>query len=164
MVMICSLFVGCQIIAYHTDNIRTLPDSMRSVLQFTGLNQTWAMFAPYPTKVDGWYVTPGVLETGQLVDVQHYKETPPSYDKPTDMNTIYINNRWRKFLMNMRSADNLNYREQYAKYLCRTWNNNRTAPNRLETFQIDFMKEVTTDTGVLPLERITLWEHHCIQH
>jgi hypothetical protein len=47
----------------------TLPEHTVPLGPFLGLDQYWGMFAPSPSKEDGWYVIPGELRDGQKVDL-----------------------------------------------------------------------------------------------
>ena len=66
----CLLYICCW-------NIRTVAPSFARVfpprinaLGYTlRIDQYWAMFAPAPAKDDGWFVMPGRLVDGRLVDV-----------------------------------------------------------------------------------------------
>ena len=47
----------------------TLPELVRAPGNMAGLDQVWNMFAPFPAKDDGWYVIPGRLRNGRVVDL-----------------------------------------------------------------------------------------------
>src|SRR6266508_4893070 len=60
-------------------NLATLPNTgikfserTRSIGYVLRLDQTWNMFALYPLKDDGWYVIPGRLKDGEVVDLDSY--------------------------------------------------------------------------------------------
>ena len=92
----------------------TLPE--RTVPRtFLGLDQYWGMFAPSPSREDGWYVIPGELRDGQKVDLMpitrdDYTMHPISYEKPQDIPATYKNEHWRKYLENIYNQDHAGQR------------------------------------------------------
>jgi hypothetical protein len=59
------------------------------------------MFAPSPSKEDGWYVIPGNLQDGRRVDLMpitrdDYGMHRVSNEKPQDVPASYKNEHWRK--------------------------------------------------------------------
>ena len=47
----------------------TMPERLEPLGYSFGVAQSWSMFAPFPTKDDGWFVLPGTLRGGQQVDL-----------------------------------------------------------------------------------------------
>jgi hypothetical protein len=124
------------------------------------------MFAPYPLRDDGWYVIPGVLQSGKEVDVFR-GGAPVSFAKPSAaaIAAQYKDERWRKYLMNLYLAVNSDYRLYYGQYLCRKWNEGKAPndPTQLNTFDIYFMIRTNvlwTQPPQSP-KKVLLHSHHC---
>ncbi len=147
-----------------------IPQNWKWVAWTTRLDQSFNMFAPAPLVEDGWYVIPATLRDGSQIDlfrngpmIEHDFRIPVSYEKP-QTGSIYPDQRWQKYLMNIAEQDNAKYREGYGKYLCRTWNGRHTGGDTLMSFQIIFVLEKTPPLGTpaaTPPSPITLWNHQC---
>jgi predicted DCC family thiol-disulfide oxidoreductase YuxK len=142
----------------HTDII---PQELKPLVNITRIDQKFDMFAPKPLVDDGWYVIPGILSSGKLVDL--FKNgSAVSYEKPLDVSSLYKNQRWQKYMMNLWNRDYEKYRLSYGQYLCRSWNKEHDHSNQLQTFQIIFMRETTLpDYQVPEVVPVTIWDHHC---
>ncbi len=149
-------------------NFQTMPNhqtiitgSWNRLADITRIDQRFNMFAPYPLLDDGWYVIPGKLSDGREVDLFR-SGAPVSYDKPKDVQALYKNQRWQKYMMNLWASDYQKYRLAYGQYLCRDWNNSHNGDETLQTFKIIFMKETTLLNYETPkVEPVTIWDHHC---
>lgn len=133
------------------------------------------MFAPSPPKHDGWWVVPGELEDGKLVDVlpvihNDYGLHEVSYQKPEDIGSTVKN--WQKYLNYMtikeftdtpkRRDDQREKRESFSGYLCQEWNEHHAGEESLESLSIVYMSESTPPPGQTPeIEREMLHEHSC---
>lgn len=74
------------------EHYRLLSERMRVVGYILRLDQSWNMFAPYPTKEDGWFVVVGRLNYGGLVDLfgnENGKDV--SWEKPALVSSTYKN-------------------------------------------------------------------------
>jgi hypothetical protein len=145
----------------------TLPERAVPLGPFLGLDQYWGMFAPSPSKEDGWYVIPGELRDGQKVDLMpitrdDYSLHPISYEKPQDIPATYKNEHWRKYLENIYNQDHADQRLYFGQYICRQWNAHHTGADTLETFRIIYMLEQTLpDYRQSKPEKVDLWNHEC---
>src|SRR5215217_3917039 len=145
----------------------TLPERTVPLGPFLGLDQYWGMFAPSPSKEDGWYVIPGKLRDGQQVDLMpitrdDYSMHRVSYEKPQDVPATYKNEHWRKYLENIYNQDHAGQRLYFSQYICRQWNAHHTGANTLETFRIIYMLEMTLpDYRQSKPEKVDLWNHTC---
>jgi hypothetical protein len=144
----------------------SMPDRYRWIGIATRTDQIWDVFAPYPSRDDGWYVIPGVLRDGRQVDL--FRDgAPVSFTKPSApaIAAQYKDERWRKYLMNLSLAVNRGDRVHYARYLCRKWNEGRAAddPEQLDTFDIYFMMPTNVPWPQTPQshEKSLLHSHHC---
>ncbi len=125
-----------------------------------GFEQTWNMFSP-PLRDDGWYVIPGKLKNGTMVDL--FRDGKPvSWEKPKRVALMYPTERDRKYMMNLWLASNKEYRLYYGKYLCRDWNSKHQGDEQLESFKINFMLEKTRPNRLPPkVEKKEIWKHWC---
>lgn len=83
-------------------------------------DQNWQMFAPNPVRTTRWFAAPGVLADGSEVDVLHGSQV--ELDRPPNVADTYPTFRWRKYLSNVRSTDDGEYRAALGSYLCDRWN------------------------------------------
>ncbi|MFC6765885.1 HTTM domain-containing protein [Natrinema soli] len=97
-----------------------VPDPAENVLDTAHAGQSWRMFAPDPTSDARWLVVPSELENGEKIDV--YQGSAVDWDRPPSVENTHETARWRKYVSNMRYADNENHRSYYANYLCGQWN------------------------------------------
>ena len=69
-----------------------------------------------------------------------------------------MRNLWLKTYKDMRLY--------YGKGLCRQINAERTGDDRLHTFEIWYMKEVTgpPEEGELPVVPVRIWTHYCFRN
>jgi hypothetical protein len=152
-----------------------VPTPAYQISVLSGLSQGWFMFAPSPPKHDGWWVVPGELEDGKLVDVlpvihNDYGLHEVSYQKPEDIGSTVKN--WQKYLNYMtikeftdtpkRRDDQREKRESFSGYLCQEWNEHHAGEESLESLSIVYMSESTPPPGQTPeIEREMLHEHSC---
>jgi hypothetical protein len=116
------------------DNVKgILPDfPMPASLTDAGLrlriNQQWRMFTPSPPREDGWWVIPGRLADGRLVDLSAHGPAL-TWQKPAliSANTAL---RWR-----------------FVDWTCRNWNRSHPPAERLERVEMYFMTETTLPPG-----------------
>ena len=127
------------------------------------LYQIWNLFAPYPIMDDGWYVIDGELMNGEKVDVYNESIGEVNWDKPDVVSSTYENNRWRKYLTSIRRKPNSSQMQNYAKYLCRNWNQSHSIDDRLNRFEIYFMLELSKPPGesVNEIIKTPIWSHWC---
>jgi hypothetical protein len=157
------------------ENLRTLPAAkglpspapLRAVVQVLRLDQRWNLFAPRPMTDDGWFVVPGALEGGELVDV--FRGGSPvrlveldERSKPADVSAELGGYRWRKYLQNLRRGRNTRHRPHYAMYLCREWNASHEGAQRLTALQLLYVRESTPPPGgIAKVERVPLGHFEC---
>src|SRR6185503_15723487 len=86
-------------------NVTSLPaapfrlgESFQRIGYLLRLDQTWNMFAPSPTKDDGWYVIPGRLRDGSTVDLFR-NGGDVRWDRPASVAASFPNSRWRRYMM-----------------------------------------------------------------
>ena len=160
-------------------NVRWLGNLLR-------LDQKWDMFAPYPMKDDGWYALPGRLANGEWVELWRNEpvqwvpldtsdgHTPVLNDddpalelarfKPEEASSEFKSQRWRKYMRNIWMKENKKWRLHYGRYVCREWNNSHRGMERLKSFRLVYIKEVTPKPGrETKLEPVVIWTHDCFR-
>jgi hypothetical protein len=152
-------------------NVGTLPGSIHHVpenIKWLGvmlrLDQEWNMFAQNPFKDDGWFVMPGKLRDGSLVDV--FRDGKPvTWDKPRRISKMYPTQRWRKFYVDhIVPEEKEKYRMYLSKYLCRDWNSRNPDDKLLEEFEIFYMMESTPPNYRPPkIEKKSVWKQYCYE-
>ena len=62
-------------------------------------------------------------------------------------------------------ASNLKLRIYLGKYFCRKYNNTHSNNDRLDTFDIYFMKQYTAtfEKPPSPVKKVNLWSHRCFE-
>jgi hypothetical protein len=137
----------------------TLSERVRSIGYVLRLNQKWSMFAPGPAKGDGWYVIPGKLQNGRIVDVLENGK-PVHWAKPALISATFKNDHWRKLMEVMRKQTSLF--PHYAVYICRDWNRRNGGTEKLLELEIVFLLERTQPNyDYSPVEKITFLKHQC---
>lgn len=152
-------------------NLRTLPnygiemqENWRRVATALRLDQKWNMFAPFPLKADGWFVMDGKLKDGSSYDLMRHIKGPVSYEKPTIVSLQHSNARWRKYMMNINQKKRRDYRLYFGKYTCAQFNTGTPWDQKLDRFELVFIKELSRPPGEpLTTERISLWNHDCFK-
>jgi len=118
----------------------SVPPDLRWIGYLVRLNQKWDMFAPRPTRNDGWFVMHGQLRNGQEVDV--LRELPyVSFDKPEDVVGAFGGMRWRKYLSNIYLAKYRGHRRYYSRYLCQVWNRDHVYAENLMDLKVVVVSE-----------------------
>ncbi len=123
-----------------------MPERLLPLNYFLGIDQSWGMYAPYPSKDDGWFVIPGTLRGEEQVDLMgvargDFTLRQVSWEKPQYVANTYKNEPWRKYFESILSYSD--QRPHFGRYICREWNARHTGSEELMTFQIVFMLEKT---------------------
>jgi hypothetical protein len=142
-------------------NFGDTPRQVQWLSAFTRLDQQWSMFAPVPTHEDGWFAMPARWKNGVEADL--YTRRPVAWTKPAEINEMFPDERWRKYLMNLWM---LKYRDQWdnvGKWACRASLKHDAPGNQLQSFKVYYMFELTVPPGKpqTPAEKVFLWEHYC---
>jgi hypothetical protein len=145
-----------------------VPQPLRAFAQVLRLDQRWNLFAPRPMTDDGWYVVPGALESGELVDVSRGGAPVrlaqlDQRSKPADVSREFGSYRWRKYLQNLRQPRrNARHRELYGAYLCRQWNESHSGAERVAALQLIYVRERTQPPGLpAKIDRVALGHFAC---
>jgi hypothetical protein len=138
-----------------------IPPSVQRVAEVLRLDQVWSTFAPSPYRNGGWFVMPGRLRNGRDVDV--FRDGAPlRWEKPERIDRMFPIYRWHKYARGVLGARDSMHVELWAQYLCRAFNERRSASEQLEDLRIAFVRErVLPNYRRTAPERIFLWEHRC---
>jgi hypothetical protein len=143
--------------------VAALNDFFNIPLMMTRLDEYWGMFAPAPTREDGWYAVEGRLRNGKVIDAFRQKRDI-DYGKPTSVKGFYPNERWRKFMMNIWLRQYKDFRGPFAHYLCWDWNRKNSGSDRLDRVTISFMLEMTPSPGeATHVNRVVLGDYPCME-
>lgn len=139
-----------------------LPSLAQDISGTLRLGQGWIMFAPAPSRVDGWYVVRGKTIAGTVVDVLRDRSGEPDWSRPTYLAREYATYRWRRFLILITNDNAAKYRPYYAQYLCRAWNDAKAPSQQLAELTIYFNGEIVpSDYGPRQTRRLLVYEHKC---
>ena len=137
-----------------------MPRYLESFGYLTRLSQDWIMFSK-PITESGWFVVAANQRDGKKIDLFNGGQ-PLTFDKPAVVSKQYPDDRWRKYIINIYQENKNEYWLNYARYLCRSWNDFHEPQEQVETFKIIFMKEVILpEGGKLPPEQQVMWSHDC---
>ncbi|MEM1296275.1 MAG: hypothetical protein AAGH89_12985, partial [Verrucomicrobiota bacterium] len=134
------------------------PRSWNWIGEVTGLRQYWSMFSPKPMLDDGWYVFTARKIDGTVVDLRTKERV--TWQKPELVSSTYKNQRWRKYLMNLRLKKHHEHRKFLVPWLMERWNETHPESEKLVAMQMVYVQELTTETGTEPHEKIVLYEFH----
>lgn len=135
-----------------------------AVVYMTMLDQSWKMFAPYPTPEDGWYVIEGLTEDGRRFDLWN-GGGPPTEAKPADFRNAFPSTQWLAYLAGLRRARNREYRPYFGHYLCRSWNERHLEVDQVRLVSINYMLEITPPPGepTSPALPELVWQQPCAE-
>jgi hypothetical protein len=125
------------------------------------LDQYWNMFAPSPSREDGWYVIEGQLDDGSKIDA--FRDTKGiSYEKPASADGFYPDERWRKYMMNIWLRNFVRFRQPFAGYLCWNWNKDHSGGDHMIGLRVYFMLETTPPPGEpVSVQKLDLLDYAC---
>lgn len=143
-----------------------MPDGLAALRQTMGLYQNWTMFAPHPEMTSAWPVILGELKDGSVVDVYNKRAGIPSWSKPELVSAVYRNYRWRKYLSIMEDlsyeTESNRFAQNYARYLCRSWNAKAPEGKALSVLNIYFNVEWSLpDYQPKTVRNRLVWSHDC---
>lgn len=107
----------------------------RTVLR---LSQGWRMFVP-PYRDAGWFVAVGTRADGSEVNVLFGEGGEVVWERPRYVAHMFPDQRWRKYLVNLRKPTFAGHRRRLAGYLCRAWNSAHP-DDRVATVDVYYLK------------------------
>lgn len=132
------------------------PRSLNGAAFALRLDQHWSMFAPFPTREDGWFVLRAGLSDGSEVDLLRDGEVT-DWSKPARLSSTFKDARWQKYLMNLWLQRYHEFRPAYGDWLVRHWNRDHGGLSQVVAWQLYFIHEPTLDEGKTgPLQRVLL--------
>jgi hypothetical protein len=150
-IVVAALFITALAEAYNS-NIRPrlhtalCPEFrlLRGFLMQPQVLQDWNLFAPDPSRDNGWWVVDGVTETGARFDPLTGRV--PTLDKPADLASRH-DRYWRKYLSRLPARTSKAYRPGFARYITRV--NHRSFPpgQRLRAFKLIYVRDRTPPPG-----------------
>lgn len=144
-----------------------VPYPLKRLPLYARLDQKWNMFAPYPLKIDGWYIVLGTKLDGFKVDLMRNAfqgSEKISFEKPDSVSSLYPSQRWRKYMMNLRRKKYKRHRGLFLRHLCRKWNYQASGMDQLKEIELIFMKERTPPPGQTGrVERLALHQQSCLR-
>ena len=137
------LFTTCYVIVWNLGNEPTrpniwIPTSLSGPAYTTRLDQRWNMFSPSPPYQDGWWVVVGRRRSGKLVNVLD-PSTSVSWDKPEVIAQTYLNQRRRRWWMELRSSDNDFLYHSTCAYLSRQVNPRQRSLHEVTEIKLYYM-------------------------
>ena len=138
------------------------PQKARPVTLAVGLHQFWNLFAPYPSREDGWFVIPAKLADGTEVDL--FRDAAPvSWDPPEDRRGEFSSVRHFQHMINLWKRRYKQYREPWARYMCRTWKQRLGPERQPERIDLVYMLEKTPEPGKEgKVAKRRIWRQNCI--
>jgi hypothetical protein len=140
-----------------------VPQPINFVARMLRLDQGWGMFAPRPMVDDGWFVMPGKLLKDKDFSFDRFTgKTPIDWSQPVYVSSMYPHERWRKYIMNLWASQYTNQRVYYARWVCRHWNRLHHGGDRLDRFQVYYMRADTKPGYVASKPvKVSMWDHYC---
>jgi hypothetical protein len=137
------------VLAVNVDSVRPLglPAPLTAAGNALRLQQQWRMFTPDGPRRDGWFVIPGALADGTVVDLGPHGPTL-SWEKPARISAANRPFRWAIYLWQISDPyTNHLLRRRFAEWTCRTWNAAHPPERRLLALEIHFQHEETLPPG-----------------
>jgi hypothetical protein len=126
-----------------------------SLVKGIGIEQSWGMFAPRPSRDDGWYVVVGRQEDGKEVDP--FRGAPVSWDNPERVSALYPNVRWAAYMTALHWPHVAAYRPVFADFLLRRWNARHGGGEALESVEVYYMlRFIGPDFTPTPPQKVPL--------
>ena len=111
------------------------------------LQQYWPMFAPTPTKDDGWMIMEAVLADGSRVDLLR-EGRPVRFEKPALLSAEFRDTKWQKIIVNLWRSPYQDMRSLFTNHMAFEWNGAHPAKQQIRTWTLWFMLEDTPPEGV----------------
>ncbi len=140
------------VLAYNVFGLldeKGFPKALASAGNWLRINQKWAMFSPNVPREDGWYVIPGVLKDGRVVNLW-WTGPELSWEKPKLISAYHRSHRWNAYEMRLteslyESPQFSHFRRRYAEWHCHRWNATHSGDDELVSLDVWFIDERTRD-------------------
>jgi hypothetical protein len=137
------------VLLHNLETVRPfgLPERLTRAGNAFRINQQWRMFTPDGPRRDGWFVIPGTLADGAVLDLGPHGPTL-SWDKPVRISAANRPFRWAIFLWQISDPEtNHLLRRRFAEWTCRDWNAQHPPERALRALEIHFQVEETLPPG-----------------
>jgi hypothetical protein len=157
--------IGAKTWGFFTGTGRELPAPVESAARLLRIRQVWPMFSPEPPPFDLWPVLRGRMADGRMVDP--FRGGPVVSEQPADVAAYFPSFKWKIHLwwLGQQSRDDREPNPLWAylaDYLCRRWNDEHPASERLQSISITLNMEYTDPERVAePVGRWDLLEQRC---
>jgi len=145
------------------EKIFRIPSKVRSVIRYTRTSQDWGMFAPNPTRADGFFKIKGRFNDKEFKDV--FKINNPVEYNVKQPDNYYDHfpipkNRWRKWMQRVREdKENILINQMSGSY-CRRWKKHHKS--ELQTISVKYFSQVNLANYKKPkTKEINMWNHWC---
>jgi hypothetical protein len=152
------------------------PEPLKWLGETFNLRQRWGMFTRLPST--GWFLIPGKLSDGTVVDLFAAGGPLPSYEEarrplpttpPQRVSATFRSVPWLTFFLTASeghgSSGSSGQLQGYGRYLCREWNNREKGERQLQGFELIYMRRpVDPEPRAHPptdYQRTLLWGHNC---
>ncbi|MBX7212067.1 MAG: HTTM domain-containing protein [Verrucomicrobiaceae bacterium] len=114
------------------------------------LPQYWTMFAPGPTKDDGWLIMEARLADGSHVDLLR-EGRPVSFEKPAVISAEFRDTKWQKLMVNLWRSRYQKARPLVGNWFAFEWNGSHPAALQIKGWTLWYMREDTPPPGTPPV-------------
>jgi hypothetical protein len=158
---------GALLAVMVVQNALTLPRSPVRVpgrlgrwLSHPAVAQRWRMFANVHATPQGWWLAPGRLPDGRVIDL--WTGQPLRLGRPAAFIDTIRSHHWERAWVTLYPPQNAGLRRYLAAYLCREWNSRHPADQYAREVQLIYMREVALDPAVVtPVEPQVLLSSRC---
>jgi hypothetical protein len=148
----------------------SLPEPVTPVVQGTGLNQRWGMFAPHPVRSTIWFVYRGTLADGTEVNLfpalfndDPRLAQPVSWNEPDDIGNLFRDKYWRKYFEQLREDVHDDERRAMAGYTCRMWNEAYDGDASLTDVEVFMLwRQTLPNYEEAPIQRLMIAGYRCV--
>jgi hypothetical protein len=138
------------------------PGAVERLANLLRLDQTWAMFAPYPDKRTGWFVVRGYLPGGRLVDAYHPSLGAPPLEEPANLSATFPTARWLYYMTNLSKPEYAWARPWFAAFSCRRFDAAHLTREPLHDVEVSFFERWTLlGYDRTPAAEEVLWRQPC---
>lgn len=125
------------------------------------IDQLWNMFAPQPSRLDGWIVAPAEREDGTEFDLRR-PHGQLDWGQPQPPNR-HRNVRWHTYEWRLLEIRREEAFLAYGRYLCRRYNAMAEAGERVQRFDLVYVEYRSMPPGEARTpRRRTAWRHQCL--
>lgn len=153
------------VLAWNLQTIDLLPartlQPAAPLMSALRIDQRWDMFAPAPSRRDGWIVMPATLENGREINLRA-PDGPLDWSRPQPPNH-HRSVRWHSYEWRLLDLRDASLFLAYGRYLCRQYNSGTAIGSRIQRFDMVYViRHTPPPGGEATLQRRTAWQHQCL--